>query len=93
MLTESMMPEELQSLAATLVDRTIIRVDAIDAWVSLALEQPEPGEWVGAIVAAALDRLSAMPQSRTVKAEARRQLLDIQRAMHAGVARSRPAVE
>lgn len=84
-----MLNDEVQSLAYELADRSKIRADAIGAWVSLALEQPDPNEWVSALVAAALDRLNTIPDTLTVKAEARLQLLDMRRAIHAGIARDR----
>ena len=84
-----MLQEEVRSLAYELADRSIIRADAIDAWVSLALQQPGPNEWASAIVAAALDKLNTVPETLTVRAEARLQLLDIRRAIFAGIARSR----
>jgi hypothetical protein len=58
-----MLKEEVQSLANELADRSIIRADAIDAWVSLALQQPEPSEWASAIVTAALDKLNTVPET------------------------------
>jgi hypothetical protein len=84
-----MLHEEVQSLACELADRSVIRADAIDAWVSLALEQSDPNEWVSAMVAAALDKLNTVPETLTVKAEARLQLLDIRRAIFSGIARNR----
>jgi hypothetical protein len=81
--------EDVHSAADQLADRAVIRAKAVDAWVGLALEQPHPEEWANALVAAALDRLTAVPEKLTVKAEARLQLLDIQRAIHAGITSSR----
>ncbi len=79
---------DVQIAANELANRAVIRAEAVDAWVTLALEQPDPGRWTSAIVSAALDKLNTLPQSLTVKAEARLQLLDIRRAIHAGIANS-----
>jgi hypothetical protein len=80
-----MLGEDLQPVADQLAERSIIRAEAVAAWVSLALEQPNPTEWANALVAAALEKLNTVPQSLKVKAEAKLQLLDIRRAMHAGI--------
>jgi hypothetical protein len=79
------MSDEIQSVADALAERSIIRAEAVAAWVSLALEQPNPTEWANAIVAAALEKLNTVPQNLKVKAEAKLQLLDIRRAIHAGI--------
>ena len=80
--------KDVQFAANELANRAVIRAEAVDAWVTLALKQSDPGEWTSAIVAAALDKLNTVPQSLAVKAEARLQLLDIRRAIHAGIANS-----
>ena len=67
-------------------NRILTRAEAVDGWIALALRQSDPGEWVDALAARALDRLNLVPESLTVKAEARRQLLDLRRAIHAGIA-------
>jgi hypothetical protein len=82
-------PEDIQSEEEQLADRTVIRAEAVDAWVALALEQSDPEEWANALVVAALEKLDTVPENLTVKAEARLQLLGIQRAIHAGITRRR----
>ena len=84
-----MLSKDIHALADQLSDRAVIRAEAIDAWVSLALEQVDPSEWIGALVASALDRLNMVQESLVVKAEARLQVLDIQRSIHVGIANSR----
>jgi hypothetical protein len=80
--------KEIKSVADQLTQRATIRAEAVDAWVALALEQPDPIAWSEALVAAALIRLDEVAASRKVKAEAKQQLLDIQRAMQDGLERS-----
>jgi hypothetical protein len=77
--------QEIQAVANMLAERAAIRAKAIDNWVSLAMEQSNPREWSNALLAAALERLEIVPESLPVKAEARLQLLDIQRAILARI--------
>ena len=79
-----MLNDDIESLTYERAEPSRIRAEAIDAWVSLALAQPDPIRWVSALVAAALDKLNAIPETLTVKAEARLQLLDMRRAIHTG---------
>jgi hypothetical protein len=81
---------EFQRVAGQLAGRAITRADAIDDWVSLALEQPNPREWTNALVATALRKLETTSVSPPVQAEARLQLLDIKRAIHAVIAKHDP---
>jgi hypothetical protein len=67
---------------AQLAERVGVRAEAIRAWATLALEQPNPVEWTNVLVGAALEKLETTPEMLPVKAEARLQLLDIQRAIH-----------
>ena len=78
-----------QSVADQLAERALIRAEAVDAWVSLALQQPNPDDWASALVAAALNKLHTVPERLNIKAEARLQLLDMRRANSAGIANSR----
>ncbi len=68
--------------------RAGIQAQAIEAWVSLALENPYPEAWANALVASALDRLNMVQEALPVKAEARLQILDTQRAILAGITKS-----
>jgi len=77
--------QEMQAVAHVLAERATIRAKAIDDWVSLAMQQPNPREWSEALITSALDRLAHVPESRAVKAEARLQLLDIQRALRSRI--------
>jgi hypothetical protein len=80
-----MVGEDLQPVSDQLAERSIIRAEAVSAWVSLALEQPNPTEWANALVAAALEKLNTVPHSLKVKAEAKLQLHEIRSAIHAGI--------
>jgi hypothetical protein len=80
-----MLGQGLQPVADQLAERAIIRADSIDVWVSLALEQANPTEWTNALVAAALEKSLGVPESLTVKAEAKLQLQEIRSAIHAGI--------
>ena len=71
-----------------LANRVAIQAQAIDAWVSLALENPDPEAWANALIASALDRLNTVQETPPVKAEARLQILDTQRAILAGITNS-----
>jgi hypothetical protein len=79
------MLRSVESVADALTELSTIRAESIDAWVSTALEQANPTEWTNALVAAALERLSTAPESPKVKTEAKLQLHDIRRAIHAGI--------
>ena len=74
--------------AEQLDSRAVIRAQAIEAWVSLALENPDPEAWANALIASALDRLNTVQETLPVKAEARLQILDTQRAILAGITKS-----
>ncbi len=80
---------EFQAAADQLDGRTAFRAETIQAWVSLALKEPDPAEWTNALTSKALDRLATVQASLPVKAEARLQILDIRRAIQAGIARHR----
>ena len=72
-----------------LAEYAMIRAEAVDTWVTLALEQPDPGSWVSTLVAAALNRLNRVPEKLDVKAEARLQLLDMRTAILDGIVKHR----
>jgi len=76
-----MLNSEVAKAGEQLAARAVIRAEAVDAWVALALEQPDPVLWTNNLVAAALERLALVPQTLGVKAEARLQILDIRRAI------------
>jgi hypothetical protein len=81
---------EFQRVAGQLAGRAIIRAEAVDDWASLALEQPNPREWTNALFETALKRLETTSVSLPVQAEARLQLLDIKRGIHAVIAQHAP---
>jgi hypothetical protein len=78
-----MSPEMYEQSEGQLAERVAIRKEAIRAWATLALEQPDPTTWTNALIGAALERLEVTAETLPVKAEARLELLDIQRAIHA----------
>ena len=82
-----MLDEPVQRAADQHPEQDIVRAEAIDAWASLALEQPDPGDWTDALVAAALDRLATTPEQLPVKAAARQRLLDIHGAVKSVIAK------
>jgi len=76
---------EMQAVANVLAEREAIRSAAIEDWVSVAMTQANPREWSNALVTAALEKLEMVPESLPVKAEARLQILDLQRALLARI--------
>ena len=71
-----------------LANRRTTQAQAIDAWVSLALENSDPEAWANALIASALDRLNTVQETPPVKAEARLQILDTRRAILSGITKS-----
>ncbi len=81
-----MLNSEVAKAGDQLAERAVIRAEAVDAWVALALEQRDPIGWTNTLVAAALERLALIPQTLAVKAEAHLQITGMRRAILAGIA-------
>ena len=83
---------DVEAVSGQLAEQSAFREETIQAWVFLALKEADPAEWTDALAARALDRLALAPATLPVKAEAKRQIIDIRRSIHAGIAKHRQRV-
>ena len=80
---------EVFVVAEQLATRAVIRARAIEAWVSLALESPDPEAWADALIASALDRLNELRETLQSSRGHRSRILDMRRAILAGIFNNR----